>query len=85
MVDFMLWLLGIVWRGAAIAAILIVIKKIIKHGGGFLNDLLDTLGIMAKAAGHWIRIHCIGYLRKEERHIDKGKGDGKVHVEATVE
>lgn len=51
---------------------------ILKHGRGGMREFLETLELILKSIGHWIRMKCLGYLKKE---AEKKEGVVEAHVE----
>lgn len=65
MIDFLLFMLNVAWKTLGLVFGLMLFIYIMKHGSGTFRKILDTIGLMLQAAGHWIRKKILGYLRKE--------------------
>lgn len=55
-----------------------VFGYILKNGRGGMREFLDTLTLILKSIGHWIRMRCLGYLKRE---AERKEGVVEAHVE----
>ena len=78
--DFILFMLRAALHILAVIGGFMALGFVLKHGSETMRSIFDTISLMAKAVGHWVRKQCIRYLIRE-----KEAEEGKTHVEATVE
>ena len=55
-----------------------VFGYILKHGKQGMGEFLDTVSLVLKSLGHWIRMKCLGYLKRE---AERKEGVVEAHVE----
>ena len=73
MIEFMLWILGIVWRTLSLVIGIMVFFDIIKNGGKTIRAILDTLAQALPTAGCWIRDRMRRYLKKSKESEEAQK------------
>lgn len=87
MATILSWALGIVLKASIITVLWIVIRTIVRNGGGTLREVLETAGLAIKAGCLALRMKLTDKLRKdaEEKETveEEPKGPG-VKVEGTV-
>ena len=64
--DVILFMLNLAWKVLALCLGWMLFKYVIKNGSGTFRELLDTITIMLRTFGHWIRKTCLNYLKREE-------------------
>ena len=79
--DFILFMLRVAFKVLAIVGGFMVLRYVLKNGSQTMRDVLDTISMMAKATGHWIRKNCIRYLIREEQEAKKAKGINVDHAD----
>ena len=87
MAGILSWVLSIVVKASIITILWIVIKTIVRNGGGTLREVLETAGLAIKAGCLTLRMKLTQKLcekaEKEEAVKEEPKGPG-VKVEGTV-
>ena len=68
--DILLYALNIAWKVTILCIGWTLFKYVVKNGSGTFKDLLDTIGIGLKTFGHWFRMKCLNYLKREQEAKD---------------
>ena len=85
MVGILSWILGIAWRTALICVGFMLVKHIIRNGGGTLREILETTSLAIRAGCLTLRAKLVDKLMKREEVIEENPGEpGEVRVEGTV-
>lgn len=87
MTAFLSWVLNIVLRAAAVTVLWIVIRTIVRSGGGTLRLIFETIGTAIRCGCLKVRLKLTETLRKdaekEETEEEEPKGPG-IKVTGTV-
>lgn len=87
MTDVLMWIAGIILKTVAICAIWVVIKHLIRNGGGTLKELLTTMTMAIRYGCLKLRLILTGKLREhaeEEETVKEDPNQPGVKVEGTV-
>ena len=87
MTEILSWILGIIVKTAAVCAIWVVVKHLIRNGGGTLKELLMTATIAIRYGCLKLRLILTGKLREhaeEEETVKEDPNRPGVKVEGTV-
>ena len=63
--DVILWSLNFAWKILAICIGFMLFKYVLKNGSGTFKEVLDTVSVALRTFGHWLRKHCLNYLKQE--------------------
>lgn len=87
LMDVIMWIVGIVLKTAAVVGIWVVVKHLIRNGGGTLKELLMTTTMAIRYGCLRLRLNLTGKLREhaeEEEAIKEDPNQPEVKVEGTV-
>lgn len=87
MTEILSWILGIVLKTASICVIWVVVKHLIRNGGGTLKELLTTMTMAIRYGCLKLRLKLTGKLREhaeEEETVKEDPNRPGVKVEGTV-
>lgn len=87
MTAILSWVMSIVIKASIATVLWIVIRTIIRNGGGTLKELLETAGLAIKCGCLSLRMKLTDKLRKdaeEEETVEEGTNGPGVKVEGTV-
>lgn len=68
--DVILWSLNFAWKILAICMGFMLFKYVLKNGSGTFKEVLDTISAVLRTCGHWLRKHCLNYLKKESAEAE---------------
>lgn len=66
--DVLLFALNIAWKVLALIMGWSLFTYVVRNGSGTFKEFLDTVGVVIRTAGHWIRVQCLSYLKKESEN-----------------
>lgn len=87
MTDVLMWIAGIILKTVAVCAIWVVIKHLIRNGGGTLKELLATTTMAIRYGCLKLRLLLTNRLREhaeEEETVKEDPNQPGVKVEGTV-
>lgn len=77
------WILGIAWRTALICVGFVLVKHIIRNGGGTLKEVLETTGVLIRTGCIELRRKLVEKLKREDV-IEENPEVPELRVEGTV-
>ena len=87
MTEILTWILSIVLKTAAVCVIWVIVKHLIRNGGGTLKELLTTITIAIRYGCLKLRLNLTNRLREhaeEEEAVKEDPNQPGVKVEGTV-
>lgn len=88
MVGILSWILGIAWRTALICVGWILVKQIVRNGGGTLREVLETTSLAIRAGCLTLRSKLVSRLQQnaaEQEDVIKENPDvPELKAEGTV-